>query len=51
MIDKDKIENARKIYSEKAITELLSDEKENKTRKAKLKKINENEQKSIKNRK
>lgn len=49
--DMKKVEDARKKYNEKSINELLSDEEENKLRKEKLKKIFENEQKQIKNRK
>jgi len=43
----EKIEEARKVYNEKNINELLSDKEENKLRKEKLDKI-ENGQKSFK---
>ena len=47
----EKLENARKQYNEKSLNKLLSDKEENKKRKEKLKKIFENEQKQVKNRK
>ena len=49
MVDTNRIEDARKVYNEKKIDELLSDIEENKKRKEKLKKIFENEQKQGKN--
>lgn len=50
MVDKkieERIEDARKIYNEKSINELLSDKEANKIRKEKLEKI-EDGQKQIK---
>jgi len=52
MIDNLKrIEDARKVYNEKFINELLSNKEENKNRKEKLKKIFENGQEQSKVRK